>query len=209
MLADPYLGLSQEAAAVIAQMSGGQLEFTEPDEVRELGDGEVLELLGVPLTVNHAPGHTPGSVVSGIPAAATFLPCSSAAICFFAGSIGRTDLPGGDPELMMRSLDVVLAPLADETVVLPRPWAANQHGEERASNPFLKGDSLAGRGDRMTGFRAPRGVAEYIPPDSDAFLAVREGLAAPARVAGYGYLELPIFEDTDSSSEEWARAPTW
>ncbi len=49
----------------------------------------------------------------------------------------------------------------------------------------------------MTGFRAPRGVAEYVPPDSETFLAVREGLAAPARVAGYGYLELPIFEDTE------------
>ena len=49
----------------------------------------------------------------------------------------------------------------------------------------------------MSGFRAPRGVAEYVPPDSEAFLAVREGLAAPARVSGYGYLELPIFEDTE------------
>jgi histidyl-tRNA synthetase len=45
-------------------------------------------------------------------------------------------------------------------------------------------------------FQAPKGVAEYVPPESAAWLAVRDGLAAPARLAGYGYLELPVFEDT-------------
>ena len=44
--------------------------------------------------------------------------------------------------------------------------------------------------------QAPKGVPEYFPPDSAAFLAVREALAAPARLAGYGYMELPVFEDT-------------
>ncbi len=45
-------------------------------------------------------------------------------------------------------------------------------------------------------FQAPKGVPEYFPPDSAAFLAVREALAQPARNAGYGYVELPVFEDT-------------
>ena len=45
-------------------------------------------------------------------------------------------------------------------------------------------------------YQAPKGVPEYVPPDSAAFLAVREALAAPARRAGYGYIELPVFEDT-------------
>jgi histidyl-tRNA synthetase len=45
-------------------------------------------------------------------------------------------------------------------------------------------------------FQAPKGVPEYVPPDSAAFLAVREALSAPARKAGYGYIELPVFEDT-------------
>jgi histidyl-tRNA synthetase len=45
-------------------------------------------------------------------------------------------------------------------------------------------------------FQAPKGVAEYVPPESAAWLAVRDGLAAPAKLAGYGYLELPVFEDT-------------
>lgn len=48
----------------------------------------------------------------------------------------------------------------------------------------------------MTRFSAPKGVPEYFPPESAAFLAVREALSAPARRAGYGYVELPMFEDT-------------
>ena len=48
----------------------------------------------------------------------------------------------------------------------------------------------------MAAFQAPKGVPEYLPPDSAAFLAVREALVAPARAAGYGYIELPVFEDT-------------
>ena len=48
----------------------------------------------------------------------------------------------------------------------------------------------------MAQFQAPKGVPEYFPPESSAFLAVREALAAPARRAGYGYIELPVFEDT-------------
>ncbi len=48
----------------------------------------------------------------------------------------------------------------------------------------------------MSTFQAPKGVAEYVPPESAAWLAVRDGLIAPARLAGYGYLELPVFEDT-------------
>ncbi|GAC1445028.1 MAG: histidine--tRNA ligase [Mycobacteriales bacterium] len=48
----------------------------------------------------------------------------------------------------------------------------------------------------MAAFQAPKGVPEYVPPDSAAFLGVRDALAAPARRAGYGYIELPVFEDT-------------
>ena len=139
MLADPYLGLSQEAASVITQLTGGQLEFTEPDEVRELGDGDVLELLGIPLTVGHAPGHTPGSVVFRHEGGGDLPPLLFSGDLLFAGSIGRTDLPGGDSEQMMRSLDVVLSPLSDETVVLPGHGPQTSIGEERASNPFLRG----------------------------------------------------------------------
>ena len=48
----------------------------------------------------------------------------------------------------------------------------------------------------MTEFQAPKGVPDYLPPESAQFVAVRHGLLEAARVAGYGYIELPIFEDT-------------
>jgi glyoxylase-like metal-dependent hydrolase (beta-lactamase superfamily II) len=57
----------------------------------------------------------------------------------FAGSIGRTDLPGGDPEVMTRSLARVLPPLADETAVLPGHGPQTSMAAERATNPYLKG----------------------------------------------------------------------
>ena len=55
----------------------------------------------------------------------------------FAGSIGRTDLPGGDPEAMTRSLAAKVLPLADDTLVLPGHGPSTTVGRERRSNPFL------------------------------------------------------------------------
>ena len=57
----------------------------------------------------------------------------------FAGSIGRTDLPGGDPAAMQRSLRDVVLPLPDTTLVLPGHYQATTMGHERATNPYLKG----------------------------------------------------------------------
>ncbi len=56
----------------------------------------------------------------------------------FEGSIGRTDLPGGDPAAMMRSLRDVVLPMPDETVVLPGHGGQTTIGRERATNPFLR-----------------------------------------------------------------------
>jgi glyoxylase-like metal-dependent hydrolase (beta-lactamase superfamily II) len=56
----------------------------------------------------------------------------------FAGSIGRTDLPGGDPDAMLRSLERVVLPLGDATVVLPGHGPQTTIGQERAANPFLR-----------------------------------------------------------------------
>ena len=60
----------------------------------------------------------------------------------FAGSIGRTDLPGGDTATMQRSLATVVLPLPDETVVLPGHGPATTIGHERATNPFLQDRAL-------------------------------------------------------------------
>ncbi len=117
----------------------GGLTFTEPEDVRELADGQVIELAGLTLAVSLTPGHTPGSVVFG---AGEVL---FAGDLLFAGSIGRTDLPGGSFPQILDSLARVVLPLPDEVVVLPGHGPATTVGTERASNPFLA-QALAGRG---------------------------------------------------------------
>jgi hydroxyacylglutathione hydrolase len=129
LLSDPARGLSLTAGQ---QLFGG-ITFTEPDEVLELADGMTLDLAGVSLVVDHAPGHTPGSVTFRLP------DTMFTGDLLFAGSIGRTDLPGGDYQTILDSLARVCLPLPDETVVLSGHGPQTTIGAERASNPFLDG----------------------------------------------------------------------
>jgi hydroxyacylglutathione hydrolase len=133
MLADPAKGLSMD----LADLFGGRFEWAEPDDVRELADGQPISLAGLSITVDHAPGHTRGSVLFRLPEGAEAPVCLSGDV-LFAGSIGRTDLPGGDGDQMFASLRDRILPLADETVVLPGHGPATTIGQERASNPFLR-----------------------------------------------------------------------
>ena len=133
MLADPMSGISPQTAA----MFGGRLEWTEPDDVKPLADGEVLSVAGLELTVDHAPGHTPGSVTFRLPHEEVPEVMLSGDL-LFAGSIGRTDLPGGDHPTMLRSLAAKVLPLRDEVVVLPGHGPETTIGQERATNPFLQ-----------------------------------------------------------------------
>jgi glyoxylase-like metal-dependent hydrolase (beta-lactamase superfamily II) len=110
------------------------LEFTEPDDVIPLTDGMTLRLAGVELVVDHAPGHTPGSVTFGVAEHVLF-----SGDLLFAGSIGRTDLPGGDYPAILDSLARVCLALPDETRVLPGHGPQTTIGAERAGNPFLTG----------------------------------------------------------------------
>jgi glyoxylase-like metal-dependent hydrolase (beta-lactamase superfamily II) len=137
MLANPALGLG----ASIEQLFGGRLTYTEPDDVAELTDGATMTLAGLEITVDHAPGHTGGSVLFRLPGAQSEWDADQ--ICLsgdvlFAGSIGRTDLPGGSTETMLTSLRDKILPLADDTVVLPGHGPATTIGRERASNPYLR-----------------------------------------------------------------------
>jgi hydroxyacylglutathione hydrolase len=134
LLSDPARGLPLGPGQ---QLFGG-LDFTEPDDVQELTDGVVLRLAGLEITVDHAPGHTQGSVA--------FRTQDAGGVMFsgdllFAGSIGRTDLPGGDPAAMMESLARVCLSRPDETTVLPGHGPQTTIGVERATNQFL---ALAG-----------------------------------------------------------------
>jgi glyoxylase-like metal-dependent hydrolase (beta-lactamase superfamily II) len=130
LLSDPARGLSLQAGQ---QLFGG-LTFTEPDEVAELADGMTVRLAGVELAVDHAPGHTPGSVTFRADEGVLF-----SGDLLFAGSIGRTDLPGGDYATILDSLARVCLTLPDQTQVLPGHGPQTTIGTERASNPFLTG----------------------------------------------------------------------
>jgi hydroxyacylglutathione hydrolase len=134
LLADPARGLSLSAGQ---QLFGG-LKFTEPDDVLELTDGMRLELAGLDLVVDHAPGHTPGSVTFRLAPAADPGTLFSGDL-LFAGSIGRTDLPGGDYETILASLARVCLPLPGETQVLAGHGPPTTIEAERANNPFLAG----------------------------------------------------------------------
>jgi hydroxyacylglutathione hydrolase len=142
MLHDPMVGLSAETQALFS----GRLEWTEPDDVRPLTDGETLHIAGLELAVDHAPGHTRGSVLFRVPGMFRLPgePSEVPEICLsgdvlFAGSIGRTDLPGGDHAAMLRSLATKVLPLRDEVVVLPGHGPQTTIGRERVSNPYLQG----------------------------------------------------------------------
>jgi hydroxyacylglutathione hydrolase len=140
LLSDPMRALSIDAR----QFFGGRVQLREPREVRALEDGVSVELAGLTLTVDHTPGHTRGSV--------TFRSVTSdgpglliSGDTLFAGSIGRTDLPGGDHEQMRVSLRDKILVLDDDTIVLPGHGPHTTIGRERASNPFLHGLAAPGR----------------------------------------------------------------
>ena len=129
LLTDPAKGFSLGSGQ---QLFGG-LTLAEPDDVRELTDGMTLELAGVRLVVDHAPGHTLGSVTFRLPETIF------TGDLLFAGSIGRTDLPGGDYHTILESLARVCLPLPDQTAVLSGHGPQTTIGAERSANPFLAG----------------------------------------------------------------------
>ena len=137
MLADPSKGLSMD----LNELFGGRLSYTEPEDVAELTDGATLSLAGLEITVDHAPGHTGGSVLFRLPGAGSTWDADQLCLSgdvLFAGSIGRTDLPGGSTDTMLTSLRDKILPLADDTVVLPGHGPETTIGRERSTNPFLR-----------------------------------------------------------------------
>jgi glyoxylase-like metal-dependent hydrolase (beta-lactamase superfamily II) len=135
LLSDPMAGISRESAAMLL---GGKYEFTEPDEVAELADGQRLELAGLDVVVDHTPGHTEGSVMFRTPYATDGVSeVMFSGDLLFAGSIGRTDLPGGDHPTMLATLRHKVLSLPDDIVVLPGHGEKTSIGRERATNPFL------------------------------------------------------------------------
>ena len=155
LLSDPMAGMSQETAGMLL---GGSYEFAEPDDVSELGDGDVLELAGLSFVVDHTPGHTRGSVTFRSPYdQGEVAEVMFAGDLLFAGSIGRTDLPGGDHDTMLRTLASKVLPLSDNIVVLPGHGEQTSIGQERATNPFLLDVAARELGD-------PDNAPALLPP---------------------------------------------
>jgi hydroxyacylglutathione hydrolase len=135
LLSDPAGGL----ALLAGQQFLGGMTFSEPDDVRALADGEVITMAGLDFTIGHVPGHTEGSVTFGTESAVEGTEGTLfTGDLLFAGSIGRTDLPGGDHQKMLRSLARTLT-MPDATLVLPGHGPQTTIGVERGSNPFLTG----------------------------------------------------------------------
>lgn len=107
-------------------------ETAQPDE--NLTDGRRVGLENYPANVIHTPGHTEGSICLHFAPMKMVL----AGDTLFAGSIGRTDLPGGDYPQIIDSIHSRLLTLPDETTVVPGHGPATTIGSERRSNPFLR-----------------------------------------------------------------------
>lgn len=119
-----------DAAPRMGPMPWEQVQLPAPE--RALAHGDRVRVGELEFEVRHAPGHSPGSVCfigHGIAIAGDVL---------FAGSIGRSDLPGGDHQTLIDSIARELLPLPDATVVFPGHGRHTTIGVERATNPFLR-----------------------------------------------------------------------
>ena len=126
------LPLLEMMAAQAAWLGVQPPETAPPDE--GLADGRVVGLENYPAQVLHTPGHTQGSICLHFAPLKLLI----AGDTLFAGSIGRTDLPGGNLDQIIDSLHTRLLTLPDETKVLPGHGPSTTIGEERKSNPFLQ-----------------------------------------------------------------------
>jgi hydroxyacylglutathione hydrolase len=116
-------------AAWVGMRPPGAVEVDEA-----VSQGRVLKIGEISSNVIHTPGHTEGSICLYFPEEKKLV----AGDTLFAGSIGRTDLPGGSMEKIMRSLHTQVLALPDETEVVPGHGPATTIGEERETNPFLQ-----------------------------------------------------------------------
>ena len=115
----------------MAERYGVKVDVPPPDPSGHIHDGDIIEVAGVRLRVLETPGHTQGSVSyydNGMLFSGDTL---------FRGSIGRTDMPGGNFEQEMRSIVEKLLPLPDDTIVMPGHMDQSTIGFERQHNPFI------------------------------------------------------------------------
>lgn len=105
-----------------------------PRRFSSLEDGQMLDLAGFTLETRHTPGHTPGHCCFYVEAEGTLFSGDQ----LFAGSVGRTDLPGGDTQQLFDSMVKSVLTLSDDVRVLPGHGDETTIGRERTTNPFLQ-----------------------------------------------------------------------
>lgn len=124
--------LEDPGAAVGA--SAGVWDIAVPERLEPLSDGQRFSFGSLHIETRHTPGHTPGHCVfmtDGLLVSGDLI---------FAGSVGRTDLPGGSMEQLMASIRSVVLPLDDAVTIVSGHGPATTVGSERASNPFIRAD---------------------------------------------------------------------
>lgn len=148
-LDDPLNTVDRSLVAMLEQQFGSKATWARPDDVRTFADGDTVRYAGLDFGMIHAPGHTEGSTmfsIKDVPDAIASAPANGGVVpsstvisgdVLFAGSIGRTDLPGGDHQAMLRSLRDKVLPLPDDTLILPGHGPGTLMGRERATNPYL------------------------------------------------------------------------
>jgi len=132
-----YMNLNDAALQKMLEVQAAWLGMAPPESVEidaPLNDGAKLLLGAAEFHVLHTPGHTPGSISLFIPSERKVV----AGDTLFLGSIGRTDLPGGDGRQILRSIHDRLLPLPDETTVIPGHGAITSIGREKQFNFFLQ-----------------------------------------------------------------------
>ncbi len=132
-----YEGIADQAAMVMARW---QMKFPQPDQPLPvddfLKDGDGIRAGGLEVEVLHTPGHTCGSCCFGVESAEG--PLLVAGDTLFQGSIGRTDLPGGDSAQIVKSIRERIYTRSEETKVITGHGASTTIGKERATNAFVR-----------------------------------------------------------------------
>lgn len=138
LLADPVSTLTQDSQQLVQTLGGS---FVEPQTVNEFTSDQTLSIAGLEIEILCAPGHTPGSVMYKFNDKEQ--PVLFSGDVLFQGSIGRTDLFGGNWQSMQETLQNVVMPLADDLPVLCGHGSQTTIGDEKKFNPYLQ--TLQGR----------------------------------------------------------------
>lgn len=140
MLTEPARGLGPGSEYLLASVLGTD-RLPEPNELRELSDGQQLELADIGFEVLHLPGHSPGCVVLRTEQGGA--PVLFSGDVLFAGSIGRVDLPGGSMAVMGESLRRLRSEIDPQTSILPGHGNSTTMEHELATNPYLTEEMLS------------------------------------------------------------------